>query len=240
MFGRKSLSVSRSRYAVVTGSSKLYENNIEWWLNCLREENKDIPIIFYDFGLSDRGKRYLESAPNCQLVTGIFDTQKFEWSFKQRACIDSSKYAEKILWLDQDCEVFGCLEPIFLKVNHFLEFVISRDLPQLRYPNDPYLYFNQRQAGVFCCFSKNPILGFWASSKDSYLNDQVAISAILDQKILGVKEVVLDPQYHWPRLFVQHYLDNKFSSPTIIHWTGEEGLKIIELRKAEKQKEMSL
>ena len=224
--------------AIVTGCSRKYEGNIAWWLKCLRKCNSKITVIFYDFGLSESAKNELKKADRLILISDQFEGQEFEWSFKQRACIDSSKYAEKILWIDQDCEVFDSLDPIFSKCQKFSDFVISRDMPILVYPSDKTTYYNQRQAGVFCCYSKHPILHQWVCSQSKHLNDQVAISYLLDNKLLGVTEIILDVNYHWPRVFVKSYLDLKYPPPTIIHWTGNIGLKIIEQRKIEADREV--
>ena len=223
--------------AVVTGCSSRYEDNITWWLDCLRKSNSDLPIIFYDFGLSEAVRSELRKTDNLLFISDVFDGEEFKWSFKQRACIDSSRYAEKIIWLDQDCEVFDSLYPVFAKCQNFTDFVISRDAPVLIYPGDKTTYFNQRQAGVFCCYSKNPILQRWIDIQDHHLNDQVAISYLLDNKVLGVRDVILDIKYHWPRVFVKSYLDMNYDSPTIIHWTGKIGLQIIESRKIEAYRE---
>jgi hypothetical protein len=215
--------------AVLTGCDKKYEQNMPWWIYRYRQHcNK--PLIFADFGLSDAAREYVTNN-----VDFVVDVNKvgagFHWGLKQKAyykCLDLAKY---LLWMDQDCEINGSLEPIFSLMNSENDFCISKDINPLRYPNENVLFENQMQAGLFLTSPRNEVFLQWYESLEAEPNDQKGISQIIFSKYKNsqfIKNIPWD--LHCPRLLLEQQLFLTKKIPNVIHWTGTIGDEILRSR----------
>lgn len=215
--------------AILTGCSSKYEENIPWWISKIRKQT-DIPLIFADFGLSTEAKNFVKK--NCQGVLNFnVSSENFFWGLKQIAFSACTDIAEKLLWIDQDCEIIGSIEPLFELCSLDTDFCISKDLPTLRYPNEEKIYHNQFQAGLFLSSPKHPIIQEWKRLLETENNDQKAISSILNTSSSYRQGLKIIPwNLHCPRLCLEQQIRASGKIPNIIHWTGFIGDEILKSR----------
>lgn len=119
---------------VIVGSDKNQEWLIPWWWENYSKYNK-LPVIFFDYGLSNEIKEFCKSNGTLLPIKDHFDVdinktpieyKKFwqvfngkscmklarpGWFKKPAACLNSP--FDLTLWVDLDCEIFGNIEPIF-------------------------------------------------------------------------------------------------------------------------------
>lgn len=93
----------------LTGCDKNHEWMNEWFLYNYRLYNKT-PIIFADFGVSPKMRAWCES--NFDKVIDV-KSAKGGWFSKPQSMVEASKIANKVCWMDNDCEVLGDMSSIF-------------------------------------------------------------------------------------------------------------------------------
>jgi len=108
---------------IICGGDCLVEWLLPWWLHNLRQRSS-LPLVFFDFGLSDRGKSW-SKAHNLELIpidipgdalakrflNSERTPQREAW-FKKPFAMLATPF-QKTLWLDIDCEVVKDIQPLF-------------------------------------------------------------------------------------------------------------------------------
>jgi hypothetical protein len=199
---------------------------LPWWWERYSACNT-LPVVFVDLGMSIEKRRWCQER-GCVLplegeVQEKLPSQEIllEWKkrygesyiqarkawFKKPLACKMSPFATN-LWLDLDCEVMECIEPVFSFLQGDQEVSIAWDAKQEVY-----------NSGVIVFRKKSPLIAEWAdlarTQSDQYWGDDRILSAILER--FPEKVSLLPDLYHW-RLSEGLPMGAK-----IIHWCGEWG-----------------
>jgi hypothetical protein len=159
--------------------------------------------------------------PDATLKVYNFDTfhpTSKGWFKKPAAMMDASKLAEKVCWLDTDCEVRGNLNGIwnYLEPN---KLGMVEDLPWSRRREERW-----HNSGVVAFQSWPNILSEWAAACDTNPRegDQEILHALIKE---GMRRMIhisdLPREYNTLRLDL---IDNTApKNIKIMHWTGQKG-----------------
>lgn len=181
-----------------------YDKNTVWMLDWFKENLKrytDIPLITYDF---DDFKAPINNAKN--------------WFKKPFAMIEASKVANKVCWLDVDCQVCGEVDGIFDHTQPN-KLTMAEDLPWSTRRNETWY-----NSGVVAFESRPNILDEWcaAISMEQAVGDQEVLHELLRpgmRKLIHISE--LPRKYNTLRL---DKLDGTMPKRvSVMHWTGAKG-----------------
>lgn len=164
--------------------------------------NSDLPIIFYDFGMTSMGRNFCEKRGQVVTIDDTLyqpkaDTQleliKTMW-FKKPLAFKHAPF-DFSLWLDLDCKIYRKFDDIFESIQDRWIAILAENPLEL----SPYHGFN---SGV-CVFKKNaPFIDMWIElslkSGDQFPGDQDALSTILKDH--------LDQVAHLPQKFNYLYM----------------------------------
>ena len=220
---------------VLVASDQGQEWLLEWWWKNYSRYN-DYPIAVVDFGMSqeaaDRFKKRGEVIPFCaqQEVGRAGYEEEVEhlrkYWFKKPHALTLSPF-KKTLWLDNDCEVLGSLEPLFayegLALAEELEWIRSQDKKESReYKRN--LSRARYNTGVIVYEKGHPVIQEWAihsqDSCDQFLGDQDLLWHLIQQKQIKVNE--LPQEYNW------RMAQGINIEALIIHWVGFWGKGVIQ------------
>lgn len=219
----------------ITGCDTNTEWTLRWFFNNFKRYNKQIPIVFCDFGVSEKELKWAELHFDQVIPFEHFEREATlmssysRWMLKPLAAITAE--SNKTVWLDTDCEVLGDIQPIFdLLVRDKINIV--RDDPWTRRRGE--LWHN---TGVFGIVDKPKILFEWASQcrviAQPYsinrvpVGDQDALHELIGQdpirQITYINE--LPNKYNWLRIQLLDGQDDP--NKLVMHWTGPKGKQII-------------
>ena len=197
--------------AFLTGCDRSNEWMLPWFFENYHKHSS-IPLLFADFGISDR------SLVN-DYVHAYIDLTKISevgWFKKPKALQHSPSI--KTIWLDTDCQVIGKIDGLFnLLVPNKLNMVEDKPWKKRRGGV-------QYNSGVVGIINKPLILGMWTSwCKDTdQVGDQETLSANLNPITQMTYINELPNEYNHLRLQIEH--DNQPAyNARIIHWTGPKG-----------------
>lgn len=200
---------------VVTGCDKNTEWQLPWFVRNFRRYNPTQKLAIADFGMSPSYRTYVDRA---------FDTfevkQNYSWFKKPTAIIKATELADKVLWLDTDCEVRGPLEGVWgLFAKTKLNMVADRPWTSRR-PNLGRWY-NSGVVGVTGC---PQILVDWEQQcGHGGEGDQTTLHMMMngDEVKKAMKINPLPHEYNTLRLDL---LDGTAPpNPIVMHWTGQKG-----------------
>lgn len=197
--------------AFLTGADMNTEWQLPWFFENYKKHN-DTPILFADFGVIDRDA----IEPHVHAIIDMTKVQERGWFKKPKALYHAP--AQKLVWLDTDCQVLQDISSIFdLLQPDQLNMVEDRPWAKRR----GGVQFN---SGVVGIVDKPLILGMWANwiSEGSEVGDQETLTANLNP-ITQMKYInPLPNEYNWLRLQIEN--DNEpATNAKIIHWTGQKG-----------------
>lgn len=197
--------------AFLTGADMNTEWQLPWFFENYKKHN-DTPLIFADFGVIDR--EAIE--PHVHAILDMTKVPEKGWFKKPKALYHAP--AQKLVWLDTDCQVLQDISPIFdLLQPDQLNMVEDKPWAKRR----GGVQFN---SGVVGIIKKPIILGMWANwiMEGSEVGDQETLTANLNP-ITQIKYInPLPNEYNWLRLQIEN--DNEpATNAKIIHWTGQKG-----------------
>ncbi|HSX10448.1 MAG TPA: hypothetical protein VLF94_01850 [Chlamydiales bacterium] len=207
---------------------------LPWWWEHYKRKNH-LPVVFVDLGMSFEKKAWCKERGKL-IPLRVFDfaaareemepslVQKFEeeygvrfwecrnaWFKKPLACLQSP--FDTTLWIDIDCEVRCCVEPLF----DFPGFALAKDQIAL---TSPYQVYN---SGVIVFKRSLPLIERWASEamkkSELFRGDQELLSWMIAEEKVPVTE--LPPLYNWSRSLGEN------PEAKIYHWHGINGKKVI-------------
>ena len=197
----------------ISGCDSKTEWMLPWFLDTFRKHNKT-PIHVFDFGMTeDMISRYPD------VVLPLTGKKLSGWFNKPRAMFDALKIADKVCWLDTDCEVVESIDDIFDKFeNNKLSMVEDKPWSKRRGET----WHNSGVVGM-----QNPIpfiLYEWVDRVSRYPNigDQEVLHTLVRNGLNRLNYISdLPAEYNVLRL---DYLDGTASKkPKINHWTGAKG-----------------
>jgi hypothetical protein len=225
---------------VIVGTDSHLEWLLPWWWQRYEACNT-LPVVFADFGMTDKAKKWceehgevLEITESCSLVTlmkewgdsyGVsYDTARKAWFKKALACLRSP--FDETVWIDLDCEILSSIDPIFSYLEE-KDLAIARTelsipegfAPKVKGLEDP-LIFN---GGVIVFRKESELIKKWVQTtlKDFHLywGDDYILSIIVH---LNEDKVELLPTiYNW------RLMDGIPLYAKIVHWSGEWGKEFI-------------
>lgn len=223
-------------FGIILGANQGSEWLIPWWKNSFFKHN-DLPITFFDFGLSLQSKKLVDSfaqrvelsldnafikskksiEPSLiarweDLYGDVLWTSRLGWFLKPFA-LEKAPYKLN-LWLDLDCEVCGSL----LDMQNLLS--PSQTLSIAKDPSRKHIY----NSGVILFKNNCSLISDWANAcyetNHLFVSDDEVLSNLLkeEQKTLRI----LPETYH----FVPNNYDE---NALIVHWMANWGKQFIEL-----------
>lgn len=202
--------------AFLTGCDHNTEWMLDWFCHNYFRYNT-APIIFADFGVSEEVRKKVETVFN--EVIYIEPHQTKAWFCKPEAMLKSSKIAEKVVWIDTDCEILKPLDKIFdYVVDNKLSMV--QDIPWTTRRGEVW-----HNTGVVGFKGKPQILHDWikAIELNPTVGDQEVLHLLLRKDPLTRRVHIEDlpEKYNWLRL---NNIDNRSNNKKcIMHWTGNKG-----------------
>ena len=193
----------------ITGCDQNTEWMLPWFYDNISQHSKT-KMLVYDFGMSDEMKRMFAAIPLKGNEKG--------WFKKPRAMQEAGKLAEKVCWLDTDCQVLGPIDEIF---NH----IEPNKLAMVE--DKPWSIRRQEKwhnSGVVAFQSTPNILDEWVTAVAH--NPKVGDQEVLHDLVKGgMRRMIhitdLPRKYNTLRLDLQ---DNTApASPVVMHWTGPKG-----------------
>jgi len=193
----------------ITGCDYKTEWMLPWFFNNLRIHTTK-KILVFDFGMTEEMKR----------VFGSIDVPGIDkgWFKKPKAMIEASKLADKVCWLDTDCQVMNSVDDIFdhLEPN---KLGMVEDVPwstrrQEKWHNSGVVAFQQRPN----------ILDEWAVAvqENPMVGDQEVLHELVKQGMRRMIHITdLPRKYNTLRLDLQDGTEPK--DIAIMHWTGPKG-----------------
>lgn len=216
---------------VIVGCIKEQEDLIPWFVNKYKKFCK-LPLVFADFGISEKSKEYCRRFGQ---VLNVSDIQADGWMRKPFVCLRTP--FKRTIWLDLDIEILSDISPYFV-FGTGGNIGLSEDWYQNNNPHNKMFRENipddlkMPDTGVIVFEHGNPLIRKWAlkilACKDLYKGDHQVLGVVFRDN--GVKE-----EYNIPKTLHRMRLDNPNPIPplTTFHWTGEIGKNYIrsELKK---------
>jgi len=205
----------------LTGSDKNNEWMLEWWLDNYKRHNS-LPVIFADFGVSNKMKKWAES--NFDKVLNMPKVNNKAWFLKPYSMIEASKGCKKVCWIDTDCHILKPIEDVF-------KYVVPQRLSMVR--DRPWTEkFKQtwHNSGVVAFENCPHVLSMWEElcrTNSEQRGDQEVLHAMMNNDELRRRTFIEDipAAYNWLRLDIEAGRDSK--NKRIMHWTGRKGKEVI-------------
>jgi hypothetical protein len=216
--------------AFITGCDKNTEWTLPWFLKNYRKYC-DVPIIFYDFGVTEKTLKWCEEnfdrvVPKDRLDIPELDNS-IKWFLKPFALLHAINALESAVWIDTDCQVIKDPSSIF---NLLLENKINivKDRPWTSRRGE--VWYNTGVVGVTGKYIS--AIHRWSQVcielKNGYtinkipIGDQDALLKCLkDNPLFALYINELPNEYNWLRI---QFIDGQDSKDKmIIHWTGPKG-----------------
>lgn len=195
------------KYGIVTGANSRHEWMLPWWYDHFRKFNKNMPVIFADFGMNKEKRNWCKANGN---VINLRHKMRRDWFKKPLAML----YApfKRVFWIDLDCEIRGSVEPLF-------EYISESRIAVTHDTHTPWVKTSDPVAsGVVGARHGNKMIVDWAKGCNgvySVRGDQEVLNKIIQGRL---DEVAIMPLiYQWLRL------DGENKDAIIMHWTGSNG-----------------
>jgi len=207
-----------SRRGIIVGCSIQIEYLLPYFYLNLRL-NTDLPIVFFDFGMSAFGKDFcLKRGQVITIHESLWEAQdlsqqemiKSHWFKKPYAFLHSP--FDETLWLDIDCKIIKPIEALFeaLKGDKWMGIWYEK-----RIIKNMKLY----NSGVVVFKKQNPIIKEWIEvSKNTahqYVGDQDTLSVVINRYLSKVS--LIDKKYNYFYYDGKNFFD---PSASIIHYVS--------------------
>jgi len=197
----------------ITGCDSNTEWMLDWFVMNYLEHNSN-QLYIMDFGMSDRA---LEK--HAGFVLPLPQSNHIGWFHKPLAMLTAARFANKVCWLDTDCQVLGDISGIFnLTEKNKLSMV--EDLPWSTRRGGKW-----HNSGVVAFEGVPAILTEWhaAVTKSPQVGDQEVLHSLLNTPMRRFVHIV-DMPNKYNVLRVQWDKDNSVPEDVLIkHFTGAKG-----------------
>jgi hypothetical protein len=203
----------------ITGCDQNTEWQLPWFIERFKRHNPDEKLVVFNFG----SHPFQYPVPNVSLVK----EKASGWFKKPAAMLKSSTMAEKVCWLDTDCEVRGPISDVFDKVVKN-KLAMVEDVPWTRRRGEKW-----HNSGVVAFESQPVILGKWVTAirhlgkvTNPMFGDQDVLHGLTNDPMLKLMHITdLPREYNTLRLDFQD--GTAPMNPKIVHWTGKKGKEVI-------------
>lgn len=206
--------------AFVTGCDANTEWQLEWFFKNFKKHNKEVPIVFADFGVSQEMRSWVNIAGFADIVE-IPKQRVNGWFLKPKTL--KQIQAKHLCWIDTDCHVQANVEDIW---NHCEpnKLCMAVDRPWTKRTGEVW-----HNSGVMAIIDKPIILDKWiqecikrGTTIATGQGDQEILHYLLGTPLGRLQHISDLPNiYNWLRLDFIDGLDS--SEKRIVHWTGEKG-----------------
>ncbi|MBS0626171.1 MAG: hypothetical protein JSS32_08995 [Verrucomicrobia bacterium] len=224
---------------IVVGCDQNQEWLLPWWWDHYSATNS-YPVLFVDFGLSNRAKRWCSERGICQPLATfskfrehpIAEEKRKKWEgyitsiFSIRTALFKKPFAllqspfPLTLWIDLDCQVLGSLEPLFSFLHLGIEILVrrNRSVHEEHHVSHGILAPGEKSynSGVVGFHKNGPLISAWAQEilerNQEYITDEHALSRVLLEKSPRLME--LPPIYNWNPLYGPN------PEAVVIHYQG--------------------
>ncbi len=198
--------------AFITGCDEGHAWMLPWFVKNYKRYNS-APLIFSDFGVSEKTLEYVKQEFHC--ILDMTKVKEAGWFKKPRSMLYAP--AKKTVWIDTDCEILDNVEDIFNKlVPNKLAMVEDKPWTMRR----GELWHN---SGVVGFIDKPMILHQWCQRVHDQpsVGDQEVLHSMLDpmSKLVHIED--LPNEYNVLRIQIVN--DGYKGKKKIIHWTGPKG-----------------
>jgi len=192
----------------ITGCDTNTQWQLPWFVENFKKHNPNAELMIYDFGMKDN--------PYPELSVPLKSSDK-GWFKKPSAMMKSTLVADKVCWLDTDCEIRKNIEDIFDQTEKN-KICMAEDTPWTSRRGGKWY-----NSGVVVYEGTPTILARWATeiAYRPERGDQEVLHAMLDdmQKFIHIKD--LPKKYNTLRLDLIDGSQPKQIS--VMHWTGQKG-----------------
>jgi len=208
---------------VAIGCDSNQEWMLPWWFENYSLYN-NLPIIFGDFGLSPQMRSWCKERG--ELVPLVYSSNHCSW-FKKSLFLDLID-ADKVIYLDNDCEVKGNIDELLIYCNSINEIALRHDV---------VTQFNEQltkkghtplQTGVLVYKPGNELIKEWSEACQSpgdFRGDQEILDFLVMNRRLNHNTNTRINIF--PRKFNNLRLEEENKDAVIMHWTGPTGKKVI-------------
>ena len=202
------MAVTKSSNLFITGCDVSREWQLPWFVDNFKKHNPNAELLVFDFGMKDN--------PFPAISKKHFSSDK-GWFKKPSAMMKAALVANKVCWLDTDCEVRSNIEDIFDQTEKN-KICMAEDIPWTKRRGGKWY-----NSGVVVYEGTPTILGRWATEvayRPEY-GDQEVLHSMLDdmQKFIHIKD--LPRKYNTLRIDLIDGSQPKQIS--VMHWTGQKG-----------------
>lgn len=198
----------------ITGCDVNTQWQLPWFVHNFEKHVKNTALRIMDFGME--GDNPFED------ITIKHMGSDHGWFKKPGAMLAASKLADKVCWLDTDCEVLDNIEDIFDHTNPN-KLSMAKDNPWSTRSNQTW-----HNSGVVVFEGCPPILNQWATAivSSSARGDQEELHMLVGQNLERMPHIHdLDRSYNTLRLdLIDKSAPKKIK---VMHWTGALGNKHI-------------
>jgi hypothetical protein len=194
----------------ITGCDDKTEWMLPWFVENFRRHNPDANLRIFDFGM--------KANPFPDMTIPHY-TKQAGWFKKPSAMIKATQIANRVCWLDTDCEIMGSLGGIFDHVYAFNRLAMVEDKPWSTRRSEKW-----HNSGVVAFMGTPEILKKWAAAVDSTptVGDQEVLHGLLGQGLSREIHITdLPNKYNVLRLQIQDGTVPQY--PIVMHWTGAKG-----------------
>lgn len=207
--------------AFLTGCDHNTQWQLPWFLKNLHKHNRGAKVLIADFGMTFEMLDYLG---NNYEIFKIKDGEG--WFKKPAAMLEATKHADRIVWLDTDCEVRGDISGIFNRTQEEM-LSICEDKPWSNRRPQLGTWYN---TGVVAFQGRPKILVDWeyeCRNPRGIAGDQEILHHMMGGDEIK-KSIYISPLPHIYNTLRIDLVDGTApKDPLVMHWTGQKGNQII-------------
>lgn len=240
---------------ILVGCDQKQEWLLSWWYTHLRKNNRDIPVAFGDFGMSEEARRWCEqrgilipsseipplSSQESKEVGWLYEKKRWRlknqelhssgpqraiW-FRKPLLMKQSPFT-RTLWTDLDCQILGNLSPLFslsLKETKVALKGAGMHFFIETLDKKACIRIPHYNSGVILFEKDSSLLDFWI-----FLTSQGMESFVCDDQILSLAISCCHlPVTRIPLKYNREYPWIFNPKTVILHWSSEAGKHALRL-----------
>ena len=203
------MTATKSSNLFITGCDHKTQWQLPWFVENFKKHNSKAELLIFNFGMTENP--FPDMSVN-------HNSQDKGWFKKPSAMIKASLTADKVCWLDTDCEVRTNIEDIF-QYTEPNKLCMVEDVPWSNRRGETW-----HNSGVVAFEGTPTILSDWATRVSYYpqVGDQEVLHSMLSDPLKRITYIKDIPrEYNTLRIDL---LDNTApKNIKVMHWTGAKG-----------------
>jgi hypothetical protein len=203
------MTATKSSNLFITGCDHKTQWQLPWFVENFKKHNSKAELLIFNFGMTEN------PFPD---ISVNHNSQDKGWFKKPSAMMKASLTADKVCWLDTDCEVRTNIEDIF-QYTEPNKLCMVEDVPWSKRRGETW-----HNSGVVAFEGTPTILSDWATRVSYYpqVGDQEVLHSMLSdplKRMIHIKDI--SREYNTLRIDL---LDNTApKNIKVMHWTGAKG-----------------